>query len=406
VEPDPEQPTASIDSNQIRAQLKRMLEHAVFSSSRRCSQLLEHLVECKLRGEAASPKERTLGIEVFDREPDYDTANDPVVRSAANEIRKRIAQYYHKPGHKDELRFDLPSGSYLLEFHTPEGATAPQSIQSLPGAQRRYSPYYAIVAAAVLVLGVLSVIWLRAPSALDRFWSPVLDSPNRLLISVLSTSAVSANKSINAKIGVEVDPSRAAIESVSGIPFISLTDGQALASIVRYFTARRVNFEMQYQTFDSNLPDDYIQPSLDELRKGPTVFVGGSDWTFRTLPSLRFHPKIDNAEGIIYVEDSEEPSNKKWKVKLGLPFPAISEDYGIITRISDSMTGQIMVFVCGLRFHGTGAASEFVTNPSFMNEVASSASPEWQKKNVQIVIYTKVAGKAWGTPKLVAKHFW
>lgn len=378
----------------------------MFKSSRRCAQLLEYLVEYKLRGETASPKERTLGIEVFDREPDYDTANDPVVRSAANEIRKRIAQYYHKPGHEHELRFDLPSGSYMLEFQVPEKAAAPHSILPLPGARRRIPPYYAIVAVIVLALVVGNVILLRAPSALDRFWSPVLDSPNRLLICILAASNPQTNSSIDAKAEVQADDSRAAIESASGIPFIALTDGQALAAIVRYLTVREANFEMQYQTFNRNLPDEYIQPSLDELRKGPTVFVGGSDWTFRTLPSLRFHPKIDSAAGIAWIEDSENPSNKKWKVKFGQPFSAISEDYGIITRLSDSTTGQILVFVCGLVVHGTGAASEFITNSSLMDEVASGSSPEWGKKNVQIVIYTKVAGRAWGTPQLVAKHFW
>ena len=64
-------------------------------------------------------KERTLGIEVFGRELDYDTNIDHIVRSTAGEIRKRIAQYYHEPGHESEIRIDLPSGSYVPEFHWP-----------------------------------------------------------------------------------------------------------------------------------------------------------------------------------------------------------------------------------------------------------------------------------------------
>ena len=41
-------------------------------------------------------KERTLGVEVFGRPPDYDTNADPVVRVTAAEIRKKIAQFYHE----------------------------------------------------------------------------------------------------------------------------------------------------------------------------------------------------------------------------------------------------------------------------------------------------------------------
>jgi hypothetical protein len=33
-------------------------------------------------------------IEVFGRSPDYDTAEDPVVRLRAADVRKRLAQYY------------------------------------------------------------------------------------------------------------------------------------------------------------------------------------------------------------------------------------------------------------------------------------------------------------------------
>ena len=80
---------------------------------------LRHVVERTLQGQTSDLKERTLGIDVFGRSPDYDPAADPVVRVSAGEIRKRIAQYYHEPGHETEIRIDLPLGSYLPEFHFP-----------------------------------------------------------------------------------------------------------------------------------------------------------------------------------------------------------------------------------------------------------------------------------------------
>src|ERR1019366_8610359 len=70
-----------------------------------------------LAGDTSSLKERTLGIEVFGRAPDYDTSQDPIVRSGAAEIRKKLAQYYQEPGHGSEVRIELLSGSYIAEFH-------------------------------------------------------------------------------------------------------------------------------------------------------------------------------------------------------------------------------------------------------------------------------------------------
>jgi len=48
---------------------------------------------------------------VFGRRADYDTNQEAIIRISAAEIRKRIAQYYHEPGHETELRIELPLGS-------------------------------------------------------------------------------------------------------------------------------------------------------------------------------------------------------------------------------------------------------------------------------------------------------
>lgn len=53
---------------------------------------------------------------MFGRAPDYDTNADPVVRMAAGEIRKRIAQYYHEASHPCQLQIELPSGAYVARF--------------------------------------------------------------------------------------------------------------------------------------------------------------------------------------------------------------------------------------------------------------------------------------------------
>ena len=111
-------PTSDVDRESILQQLDRILAHPAFSHSRRYPNLLRYIVEHALSG-GVHLKERTLGIEVFGRDPDYDTNDDPVVRIAAGEIRKRIAQYYHEPGHEFELQIDIPSGSYAPEFRAP-----------------------------------------------------------------------------------------------------------------------------------------------------------------------------------------------------------------------------------------------------------------------------------------------
>src|ERR1700733_1311106 len=97
-------------------QLERIVRSKHFRNSKRYPTFLRFVVEQTLAGKTEALKERTLGVDVFARPSHYDTNDDPIVRVTAGEIRKRIAQYYQEPGHEDELRIDLPLGSYVPHF--------------------------------------------------------------------------------------------------------------------------------------------------------------------------------------------------------------------------------------------------------------------------------------------------
>src|SRR5229473_609760 len=200
-------PETQAERNAIREQLERLLANPLFKHSRRYPSMLRYVVEHTLKSDTGQRKERTLGIEVFGRDPHYDTNLDPVVRTTAGEIRKRIAQYYHEPGHEGEVRIDLPSGSYLPEFHLP--ANSPALLQPA-----RVSPRWLLISLAVaaLVAIVGSVAWFKpwAPQAVERFWQPLLSSssPALLCIGPANLSAVTQLVQPNAAAGEQpADPS-------------------------------------------------------------------------------------------------------------------------------------------------------------------------------------------------------
>ena len=109
-------PEKDADKAAVRVQLERLLANPSFKNSKRYPALLRFVVERVLDGHTDSLKERTLGIEVFHRDPNYDTNQDPVVRTTAVEVRKRLALYYQEPGHEGEIRIEFPSGSYYQEW--------------------------------------------------------------------------------------------------------------------------------------------------------------------------------------------------------------------------------------------------------------------------------------------------
>ncbi len=108
----------------VREQLRRLVAHPLFTNSKRYPVLLSYTVEQTLLGNASELKERTIGVDAFGREPVYDVNLDPVVRTAAAEVRKRLSQYYYNPEHAGELVIELPIGSYVPTFREP---AAPRS---------------------------------------------------------------------------------------------------------------------------------------------------------------------------------------------------------------------------------------------------------------------------------------
>ncbi len=147
--PNPPSPAPVLEPAAVRSQLERILASELFQHSRRYPSLLRHIVERTLDGAGDALKERTLGVAVFKCNPKYDTSADPVVRTTASEIRKRLQEYYSDPAHKDEPRIVLPVGAYVPEFHSAVEldvqSAAPRKLRAggscAPGSLRRCSSY-------------------------------------------------------------------------------------------------------------------------------------------------------------------------------------------------------------------------------------------------------------------------
>ena len=100
----------------IRDELQTVLASEAFKGGKRAQDFLRLVVEHALAGRLDNLRERMLGVEMFGRSVDYDTANDAVVRVKASEVRRRLAQYYGSLKVPPAVRIDLPPGSYVPQF--------------------------------------------------------------------------------------------------------------------------------------------------------------------------------------------------------------------------------------------------------------------------------------------------
>ena len=103
----------------VREQLERIVASPGFRKSWKYPAFLRYIVEQTLNGQAVHLKERTLGVEVFRRPPEYDTSVDPVVRIVAAEVQKRIGRYYHESAAPGEVLLDCLPGRMSRGLGSP-----------------------------------------------------------------------------------------------------------------------------------------------------------------------------------------------------------------------------------------------------------------------------------------------
>ncbi len=60
----------------------------------------------------------------------------------------------------------------------------------------------------------------------------------------------------------------------------------------------------------------------------------------------------------------------------------------------------------GLTGYGTIAAGEFLTDPGYMETLAKQTPKDWSRKNIQVIIGTKVINGNSGPPRVVDRYFW
>jgi hypothetical protein len=420
-------PQTKQDRDAILLELHEVLASPHFCNSKRYPALLQYIVEKTLAGEDDLLKERTLGVEVFDRHPSFDTNGDTVVRYTASEVRKRLSLYYHELGRKPTIQISLPAGSYVPEFaHShdePEDPGEDEDIQaaSIPDKDRvihagpitrqpgwtappnadeivharpsavgaksnsRLRLALAVIALLLIALGTRS--WwryrqLKSQTAVDIFWAPVLYDQRPVLIC--TGGVVFAKDRYSGVITADKDVD---------YPFLSQQTAFATAQI----SGLLGHFGATIQLAPS------ASTPLTELREHSVALVGGYNnrWSIRLLQPLRFHfsPEPD-----AIILDSMRPQSR-WQRDQSVPYSS-ADDYAIVARYRDANTDGWVVALAGLGRNATEAAAQFATSPHYMQLLRDKVGSGFSNRNIEVVLKVSVIDGKTGAPSILAVHTW
>ena len=417
--------TPELTAEMVRAQLELLVRDEAFRSSKRSISFLRYVVEQTLAGQADQIKERAIGVEVFRRDPTYDTNADHIVRTAAAELRKRLATYYVDRKHQSELRMSLLPGSYIPRFTLPHQAS-PTALESeiVPDfpldrhARIQFGPVPLSARTAstesapphkrvrsLLIVGAMVGIALAAgmayrliprPDAQDLFWRPVLNTPGPILLAVGDHPNGPPTLPETEPNGNPPTP----IPSSDASQTVPFADTVTIAKVVGVLAARNKQVLIRRGS----------QSSFSDLREGAVVLIGAfnNEWSLRLTRQLRFTLAMDGEKHLIYIRDVKNPSSRSWSWGTNQPPQPASganspkiQDFALISRIRDSETGHVVVVIGGLYTYGTQAAGEFLTDPNLMRALASQ-TPLDRVQNLQIVLGTTVTDGTPGPPRILA----
>lgn len=421
----------------IQHALVAIFQSAPFRASKQSQQLLRYIVDHSLSGHGELLKERLIGVNVFRRQPDYDTNEDPIVRARAAEVRKRLAQFYLGEGSRSSIRIEIAPGSYHAFFRElPERTSAditPQSrVQPVPPstvpipesfppeisetAQRirskRHFGVISLVPVALLCVATLSWLIARPIAPIDQFWRPLVDSSNPVVIYsganavyMLSSSFMDRYKASHRLDSLQAQGREFTVPISSDMKlgsddlvpfrndFVTIGDLTANVRVASWLSKRG-------KRFDLRCGEDV---AFSDLRQSPAVLIGAfnNSWTMELTGDL---PYIFQHSGSMTIRNQASRA-QIWSPTYNSD-DKVSVDYAVVTRMPHSKTGQALITIAGITQAGTHAAADFITDPEQMKKLAAVAPKDWPQQNLQFVLQTKVVNNIPTSPTIVATKAW
>jgi len=431
-------PQTREDRDEILRELREILASPHFCNSKRYPSLLKYIVENTLAGKSELLKERTLGVDVFDRPATYDTNTDTVVRYTAGEVRKRLLLYYSEHGRQSPIQISLPAGSYIPEFvqrheeaeesaggaghapaHAADGGDLAETVaehqglthgagwklSTIPGAADlrpvsivEVSPtarlaravsrqlMWLTLGALVAIAVMLALRWrtsvVEPRTAVDDFWGPVFRDQRSVLICTGGVVFQQNNFSGVITAGKDIE-----------YPFVSMQIASAIAQISGLIERSGATTEL--------LPSP--STPLTELREHSVVLLGGynNQWAMRLLQPQRIHFTPEPVESIV---DQMQPQ-QHWSRDRSLPYSS-ADDFALIARFRDTTTGSWVVVLAGLGRNGSEAAAQFASSPHYMQQLRDQMGRDFSSRNIEAVLKVTVVDGKTGAPSILSVQSW
>ena len=125
-------------ADDVRVQLARLLASNAFPASPRRRRLLEYVVEQTLTGHGDRLKAYELAVAVLERNANFNSQGDPIVRVEMAQLRRDLEHYYLAEGRAEPIRITIPKGHYIPAFEVRDQQSASETRGPVASPGRRF----------------------------------------------------------------------------------------------------------------------------------------------------------------------------------------------------------------------------------------------------------------------------
>jgi hypothetical protein len=384
--------TGVLEQDERWALIQRMASSATFRNSVRLRQFLLYVAERSLAGRTQEIKEHEIGWNVFGRREDYNTLEDSIVRSAARQLRKKVADYYASEGQGELWQVEIPKGHYQVVFTRRDAEVAGGQVpanSSHPTPQLKVVRVWqgvSVVLAIALVFLVVSRFKARTerevskPGATRTITATMFDGgqPTKIilgdygavLMSVVSGVSFSAEDYANRRY-----PDSLVAQS-NATPWREMWDGLTNGHAVFFFDTLIAADIVRLSAQNGwNVPIQQArQVTVQDFRTGNVILIGSttaSPWTNLIADKLnfRYHVWVQEVPRMLEFLNTHPLPGEQARYAADRGAPNVGVTYGLVARVPNlAGTGKILL-IQGLRSPGALAAGDFATSSNGLTQL-------------------------------------
>jgi len=407
---EPRRDESALESDPRWECVERVISSPRFSKSIRLCAFLRFVCKETLLDPGEHLNEQRIGVNVFERKVDYDSADDNIVRSHASRLREKLEAYYLAEGRLDPIRIHLNRGSYkpqfegissqLVEEPEPVMAQAPQRPVELAAANKsRRSDVVQnrvtwLLAIALLIMSCVAGYEWRSRRTLDQslepsspamraFWHDVFPAGRRALI-VSGDSSLVLHKDLTGRVVTLSE------YMTKGYLTGALKQPQTKADIATWVANRRLtsvaDLEMASQLLRipeivAARPQIRFARDLDlaDLKESNAIIIGAQPadpWLSLFQSKLNFVITDDDQHTRVI---NHSPHTGESAVYEYQPENLQHVAYGVVALVPNLSGDGMVLIVEGTSIAGTEAAGDFVTDPSQLGAVLETVLKQYGK---------------------------